>query len=81
MIHPAVGCAPSSSDRHPLRGIGSARIFVVVGPFDVTSHLRTVLGESVFDACVAVGAVWDVGEAVAYARLQIRVARQSLAPA
>ena len=41
-------------------------------------HLRTVLGESRFDECAATGAAMEPGDAVAYARQQIRSARAAL---
>ena len=42
-------------------------------------HLRAALGESRFDECVAAGAAMELGDAVAYARQQIRAARAALA--
>ena len=38
-------------------------------------HLRSVLGESAFDQCVATGAAMNVIDAVGYARSQIQLAR------
>ena len=38
-------------------------------------HLRTTLGQARFDECVAAGAAMEPGDAVAYARQQIRSAR------
>jgi hypothetical protein len=40
-------------------------------------HLRTTLGPAVFDHHVAAGAAMDIGDAVAYARQQIRRAQQT----
>ena len=39
-------------------------------------HLRTILGPSVFDERVAAGAAMEPGDAVQYARHQIRLARE-----
>ena len=39
-------------------------------------HLRTVLGPAVFDERVAEGAAMELGDAVQYARHQIRLARE-----
>jgi hypothetical protein len=58
-------------------GTRSGSINLVVGLTDVVSRLRSRLGESAFDACVATGAAMDIGAAVAYARQLIRVAGQS----
>ena len=41
----------------------------------VASRLRDALGEAAFDMAVATGAAMDAGEAVRYARQQIRLAR------
>ena len=43
------------------------------------AHLRAVLGDTVFDQCVAVGAAMEPADAVAYARDQIQAARRQLA--
>jgi hypothetical protein len=39
---------------------------------DVVDHLRSVLGETEFDSCVAAGAAMEFGDAVQYARQQIK---------
>ncbi len=44
----------------------------------VVEHLRTVLGASRFEECVAAGAAMDLGDAVRYARDQIQLARAEL---
>ena len=44
-------------------------------------HLRAALGESRFDECVAAGAAMEPGDAVSYARQQIRLARAGLGSA
>jgi len=44
---------------------------------DTVEHLRAVLDPAVFDERVATGAAMDLGDAVVYARQQIRLARQS----
>jgi hypothetical protein len=41
----------------------------------VVDHLRTVLGETRFDECVATGAARELADAVQYAREQIRLIR------
>ncbi len=46
----------------------------------VVEHLRAVLGDTLFDRCVETGAALDFGDAVAYARHQIRLARQPKDP-
>ncbi len=46
---------------------------------DIVYHLRTVLGTSRFDECVANGAVMDLADAVRYARAQIQLMRAELA--
>jgi hypothetical protein len=43
-------------------------------------HVRAVLGDTVFDERVAVGAAMDPADAVRYARDQIRLARSTLRP-
>jgi hypothetical protein len=43
------------------------------------AHLRATLGVAVFDECVAAGGTMETGDAVAYARDQIHVARRHLA--
>jgi hypothetical protein len=53
----------------------SASIAAVPGLQETVQHLRTVLGDPVFDRYVAAGAAMDTGDAVAYARHQIRLAR------
>ncbi len=47
---------------------------------EVVSHLRSVLGESTFDACVGAGAAQDIAEAVGYAHEQIQLASRELSP-
>jgi hypothetical protein len=42
---------------------------------EAVQHLRMVLGPAAFDQCVAAGAAMESGDAVAYARQQIRHAR------
>ena len=42
----------------------------------VVTHLRAVLGDTLFDRCVETGAALEFGSAVAYARDQIRLARK-----
>jgi hypothetical protein len=44
---------------------------------DTVEHLRSALGPTVFDNLAAEGAGMEVGDAVAYARHQIRLARQA----
>jgi predicted ATPase len=44
----------------------------------VVDHLRQVLGEAVFDDCVATGAAMDLSDAANYAQAQIRLARGQL---
>ena len=39
------------------------------------TRLRTAFGDAAFDQAVAAGAAMDTGEAVRYARQQIRLAR------
>ena len=45
---------------------------------DLVDHLRTVLGASRFDECVAAGASMELAEAVQYARAQIQLAQRDL---
>jgi tetratricopeptide (TPR) repeat protein len=59
----------------------SGNTSVVVRLPDVVDRLRLVLSEPVFDAYFSTGAAMDLGEAVAYARQQIRLARQTREPA
>ena len=47
----------------------------VPGLSQVVDHARSVLGRAVFDSQVATGAAMELGDAVAYARAQIRFAR------
>ena len=47
---------------------------------EVVVHLRSVLGEDTFDACVETGAAMELAEAVRYAQEQIHVASTDLAP-
>ena len=44
----------------------------------VLAHLRTVLGDTLFDECVAAGAAMELGDAVGYARHHIQLARREL---
>ena len=44
----------------------------------LVDHLRTVLGGTHFEACVATGAAMDLAEAVRYARLQIQLVRSEM---
>jgi tetratricopeptide (TPR) repeat protein len=50
----------------------------VIGLDDFVDHLRTVLGASRFDECVAAGASMELAHAVQYAHAQIRLAQQDL---
>jgi tetratricopeptide (TPR) repeat protein len=50
---------------------------VVVGLADAVSRLRSQLGHDTFDSAVAAGAAMGFGEAVAYARQQIRMTGRS----
>jgi predicted ATPase len=50
----------------------------VIGLPDLVDHLRTVLGASRFDECVAAGASMELAEAVQYARAQIQLAQREL---
>jgi hypothetical protein len=43
------------------------------------ANLRSVLGDTEFDRCVAVGAAMELADAVAYARNQIQAARRQIA--
>ena len=52
----------------------SAHIAAVPGLQEMVQHLRTVLGDPAFDQHVADGAAMETGDAVAYARQQIRLA-------
>ena len=56
-------------------GTHSLSITLVPGLQEAVQHLKTVLGHSVFDQYVAAGAAMQTGDAVAYAREQIRLAR------
>jgi predicted ATPase/class 3 adenylate cyclase len=59
-----------------------ASIQVVIDLPTAVDHLRSVLGQTVFDQCVATGAAMTLGDAVAYARHQIQLARPNIeAPA
>jgi predicted ATPase/class 3 adenylate cyclase len=49
----------------------------VAGLIQVVEQLQTNLGTAVFDRCVATGAAMETGDAVAYARQQIQLARRS----
>ena len=44
----------------------------------VTDHLRTTLGVDSFDEHVAHGATMTIGQAVSYARLEIRAALERI---
>jgi predicted ATPase/class 3 adenylate cyclase len=44
----------------------------------VVNQLRTILGDSRFDDCVAIGAAMELTDAVAYARDQIQAARRQI---
>jgi hypothetical protein len=52
---------------------------IAVNLDETVDHLRAVLGDALFDECVAVGATMDLGDAVAYARHQIQAARREMA--
>ncbi len=54
---------------------------MVVGLVDAVDHLRTVLGESRFDECVAAGEAMQLADAVRYARDQIQLTLDRLADA
>jgi len=74
-----VSTVSSNRDRgekstEPAPGRGS--IDAVPGLPAVVEHLRVVLGAAVFADRVARGAALEVGDAVAYARHEIRLARQ-----
>lgn len=45
---------------------------------EVVSHLRAVLGDAMFDDCVAAGAAQELAEAVRYAHRQIQLAGREL---
>jgi len=45
------------------------------------AHVRGVLGDAVFDQCVAAGAAMEPADAVAYARDQVQAARRQIAEA
>ena len=51
---------------------------MVVNLSGVVDHLRTVLGDAVFEQCVAAGAAMELGDAVRFARQQIQLARAEL---
>jgi predicted ATPase len=51
--------------------------FPIAGLDQAVEQLRMNLGAAVFDRCVATGAAMETGDAVAYARQQIRLVRQS----
>ena len=53
-------------------------VISVVDLPSVLSHLRTTLGETALDDCVATGAAMDLSERVHYARHQIELARRQL---
>jgi predicted ATPase/class 3 adenylate cyclase len=61
-------------------GIAVRQVFAgtLVDLARVAEHLRSVLGESRFDECVAAGATMELGDAVRYARQQIQTARAEL---
>jgi len=42
-------------------------------------HLRSVLGDPAFAQCAAAGSAMELGDAVAYARAQIQLARNDAA--
>lgn len=44
----------------------------------VADRLRAVLGETLFDGCVATGAAMEPADAVRYARQQIQIARREI---
>jgi len=51
----------------------------VIGLPAAIENLRALLGDVLFDECVAAGATMDIGDAVAYARDQIQAARRPVA--
>jgi hypothetical protein len=53
---------------------------VVVGLAGAVDRLRAVLGRPAFDDGVATGGAMDLGDSVAYARDQIRLARPTVRP-
>jgi tetratricopeptide (TPR) repeat protein len=57
-------------------GYPGVSVAAVPGLPDTVEHLRDTLGPAVFDACLAAGQAMELGEAVAYARRQIRLARR-----
>ena len=48
---------------------------VIIDLHTAVDHLRSVLGESAFDQCVATGAAMTLVDAITYARHQIQLAR------
>ena len=48
---------------------------VIIDLHAAVDHLRSVLGESAFDQCVATGAAMTLVDAITYARHQIQLAR------
>jgi hypothetical protein len=59
----------------------SKAIAAVPGLPAAIEHLQATLGAAAFDRHVASGAAMDIGDAVAYARRQIRLAQQTSGPA
>ena len=53
-------------------------ITMVINESPALNHLRSVLGASVFDDCVATGAAMEPADAVRYAHEQIQLAREEL---
>jgi hypothetical protein len=58
----------------------SPSIAVVPGLPDTVQHLRAGFSPAVFDGYITAGLAMEVGDAVAYARQQIRLARQAKEP-
>jgi hypothetical protein len=55
-----------------------ASISLVINLPDALEHLRSVLGDALFDECVAAGAAMEPADAVRYARQQIQLARREI---
>ena len=59
-------------------GTRQASIGLVPHLPDVVAHLRSVLGATTFDECVAAGAAQEIAESVRYAHEQIQLASREL---
>jgi tetratricopeptide (TPR) repeat protein len=69
--HDTAAIVQGSSNRYPTD-------IYVIGLSAAVDHLRGVLGETVFEGCVATGAAMEIGDAVAYARHEIEEARRQI---